>query len=79
MKKTTKYARVVKKPQTGGTQLSKKPKVEAQSSGRARERKKQKSEIDETLKSGKIECTYEVVPPMTLKELIDEVLQDGNL
>ncbi|XP_059073325.1 uncharacterized protein LOC131874100 [Cryptomeria japonica] len=79
VKKTSTYVRVVKKPQFSGAQLSKKPRAETESSKRARVGKKQKSKLDETLKSDKVERTYEVVPPMTLKQVIDEVLKDGNM
>lgn len=79
VKKTTTYARVVRKPQSGGAQSSKKPRAEAEPSGRAKASKKQKFELDEALKSDKVEGAYNVVPPMTLKEIIDEILKDGNL
>ncbi|XP_057839638.2 uncharacterized protein LOC131049594 [Cryptomeria japonica] len=79
VKKTTTYARMVKKPQFGGVKQTKKSRIEPESSGKAKESKKQKSKINAALKSGKIEGTFEIVPPLTLKELIDEILKDGNL
>ncbi|XP_059073117.1 uncharacterized protein LOC131873950 [Cryptomeria japonica] len=79
VKKTTTYARLVRKPQTGGAQSTKKPRAEAKSSEKARESKKQKSKLDEALKFRKVQGTYEVVPRMTLKQIIDEILKDGNL
>lgn len=68
MKKTTTYVRVVRKPQSSGAQLTKKPRAEAEASSRARERKKEKSELDEALKFGNMEGIYDVMPPMTLKK-----------
>lgn len=79
MKKISTYARVVNKPQSGEVQQTKKSREEYESSGKARATKKKKSEIDATLKSGKIDGTFEIVPPLTLKELIHEILKDGNL
>lgn len=52
------------------------PRVETKSSKKARESKKQKFKIDEALKSGKIEGTFKIVPPLTLKELTDEILME---
>ncbi|XP_059073722.1 uncharacterized protein LOC131874389 [Cryptomeria japonica] len=75
VKKTTTYARVVKKPQSGGAQLSKKPRTKAEPSGRARLRKKPKYELHKALKSSKVEGTYTIVPPMTLSEIVDEVVE----
>lgn len=79
VKKTATYTRVVKKPQSYGVSQSKKSRVEPKSSEKGRERKKKKSEIDEALKYSKIEGTFEIVPPLILKELTDEILKDGNL
>lgn len=79
VKKIDTYAKVVKKPQFGGGHSSKKPRIEVEPSSRSRVRKKQKSKLDEAMKSGKIEGTYEVVSLITLKEIIDEVLKDFNL
>ncbi|XP_057851515.1 uncharacterized protein LOC131061720 [Cryptomeria japonica] len=55
VKKTTTYARVVKKPQFDGAQPTKKSKSEVEQSGRARASKKQNSKSDEALKSIKVE------------------------
>ncbi|XP_059066473.1 uncharacterized protein LOC131857773 [Cryptomeria japonica] len=55
LKKTTTYVKVVKKPQSDGSQLTKKPRTEAEPSGRPRSNIKSKSELDEALKSNKIE------------------------
>lgn len=76
MNKKTTYARVVRKIQSGGAQWTKKSRTKAEPSDRARASKKQKSELDEALKSDKIEGTYDVVPPMTLNEIIDEMLKE---
>ncbi|XP_059073825.1 uncharacterized protein LOC131874459 [Cryptomeria japonica] len=54
VKKIATYARVVRKPQSGGAQSTKKPRTEVEPSGRARANKKQKFELDEDLKSGKV-------------------------
>ncbi|XP_059071295.1 uncharacterized protein LOC131865106 [Cryptomeria japonica] len=79
VEKTTTHARLVKKPQSGGAQQAKKRREEPKSSRKARESKKQKYEIDVALKYGKIEGTFEIVPPLSLKELTNEILKDGNL
>lgn len=52
---------------------------ESESFRKVRASKKQKCEIYAALKSNKIEGTFEKVPPLTLKELIDEILKDENL
>lgn len=66
VKKSSTSARVVKKQPSGEGQPSKKPRVEAKQSGRPRPRKKPKSELDEALKSGKLEGNYIIVPSVTL-------------
>ncbi|XP_057830558.1 uncharacterized protein LOC131041464 [Cryptomeria japonica] len=47
VKKTTRYARVVKKSPSSEAQPTKKPKTQSESSGKARARKNQKSKLDE--------------------------------
>ncbi|XP_059066441.1 uncharacterized protein LOC131857749 [Cryptomeria japonica] len=79
VKKITIYTRVVKKPQSGGAQQSKNPRDESESFRKARASKQQKYEIDATLKFDKIEGTFDIVPPLTLKELIDELIKDQSV
>lgn len=67
MKNTTTYVRLVKKPQSGGAQQSKKSRALPESSDKARASKKKIFEIGVTLKSSKIEETFEIVPPLTLR------------
>lgn len=77
VKKIATYNRLV--TQSCGVQQSKRSREEPKSSGKARASKKHKYEIDVTLKSSKIEGTFEIVSPLTLKDLIDEICKDGNL
>lgn len=67
MKKTTTYTRVVWKPIFSDAPPAKKAKTPAEPSGKVRAKKKKKLEIDETLKSSKIESPYEIVSPLTLQ------------
>lgn len=79
MKKTSTSIKVVKKLPSSEGQPSKKPIVGAEQSSRPRPSKKPKSELDEVLKSGKLEGKYTIVPPMSLSQIVDEVIKEGNL
>lgn len=63
VKKTTKFAKFVKKPISGVSPSPKKAKTQGEPSGETGESKK-KSEIDEALKFGKIEGSFTIVPPL---------------
>ncbi|XP_059068979.1 uncharacterized protein LOC131859358 [Cryptomeria japonica] len=67
VKKIATYARVVKKPQSSRAQPTKKPRTEAEQYGRPKSSRKSKSKLDEALKSGKVEGTYDV---RAIKEVV---------
>lgn len=61
VKKTATSAKLVKKTPSGEGNPSKKPRVRTEKSGRPRPSKKLKSELDEALKSRKLEGKYTIV------------------
>lgn len=71
--------REVKKPPSGEGQPSKKKKVGAEKFGRPCPSKNPKSKLDEALKSRKLEGKYTIVPPISLSEIVDSVVKEGNL
>lgn len=79
VKKTATHARVFQKPPLGESQPTNKTITQGEQSGKARSGKKQKYELDESLKSGKLDESYTIVPPLTLSELINQIVKEGNL
>lgn len=78
LKKTATYVMVVRKPTSSDSPPTKKYKSQGDPSKRTRVGKN-KSKIEEALKSGKLEGPFKIVPPMTLQQLIDEILKNVSI
>lgn len=73
------FVRVVRKPQSGGEEQSKKAKSEPTLTGRPKRGRKIRIQLDKNLESRDQQGKYTFVPPLTTDQLIDEITVDGNL
>lgn len=72
-KKKGEFVRLVRKSPSGGAQQRKKEKSDPVPTGRPQKGRKAKTQLESGDKQGKY------VPPLSIDQLIDEVIMDGNL